>query len=166
MVCIPCVVLAVLSLKYAARSRYGGDVAVVLFVFCCIVRENLLLSSSVASVVSFGVFRDASEAPNRPSWLGHRGCGAVLVGVAMWGEALVIVSLSAVAATDISRIPVRDSRSSVSVASVLNSQVAVGLNFLLGPFPVVPSESSFHMESVSLKSGVGVSVASRFDMVV
>jgi hypothetical protein len=42
----------------------------------------------------------------------------------------------------------------------------VGLNFLLGPFPVVPSESSFHMESVRVNIGVGVSVASVFGMVV
>ena len=70
------------------------------------------------------------------------------------------------AACDIARIPVRESRSSVSVASVLNSQVDMGLNFSLGPFPVVPSESSFHMECVRVNIGVGVSVASVFGMVV
>ena len=130
-------------------------------VFCCIVRENILLSSSVASIDACGLFLDAFEAPNSPSWFGHSDCSAVLIGVTV-----VIVSLSASAAADISRIPVRESRSSVSVASVLNSQVDVGLNFLLGPFPGVPSESSFHMESVRVNIGVGVSVASVFGMVV
>lgn len=157
---------AVLSLKNAARSRCGRGVVVVVLVSCCIVRENFLLSSSVASIDSCGLFRDASEAPNSPLWFGHSDCSAVLIGVSVRGGALVIVSLSASAAADISRIPVRESRSSVSVASVLNSQVDVGLNFLLGPFPVAPSESSFHMESVSMNIGVGISVASVFGMVV
>ena len=83
-------------------------------VSCCIVRENILLSSSVASILAFGLFQDASEALNSLSWIGHIDWSAVLIGVTMCGGALVIMSLSASAAADISRIPVRESRSSVS----------------------------------------------------
>ena len=72
------------------------------------------------------------------------------------------MSLSASAAADMLRRPVRDNLSSVSVASVLNSQVAIGLKLQLGPFPFVPSGVSFHMESVSVKIGVGESIVSGF----
>ena len=61
------------------------------------------------------------------------------------------------AACDISRIPVRESLSSVSVASVLNCRVAIGSKLLDGPFPDDPLGSSFHMESVSVYIGVGIS---------
>ena len=61
------------------------------------------------------------------------------------------------AACDISRIPVLESLSSVSVASVLNCRVAVGSNISDGPFPVEPSGSFFHMESVSVYIGAEIS---------
>ena len=152
---------SVLFLKYVARLRCGGGIAVLVFV--CMVCVKVMLSLSVASAVGLGVVRDASEAPKSPSWFGHRGWGIlvlVCVGVRSW--AFNIVSLSASAAADMLRIPVRDNLSSVSVASVLNSQVAIGSKLLLGPFPVVPSGVSFHMESVSVKIGMGVSVVSGF----
>ena len=63
------------------------------------------------------------------------------------------------AASEISFMPVRESLSSVSVASVLNSNVAVGSELLLGPFPVVPSASSFHMDSVRVNIGLSISVS-------
>ena len=150
---------SVLFLKYEARLRCGGGVVVLVFV--CMVCAKAMLSLSVASAVGLGVVRDASEAPKRPSWFGHRGWGVVVpVCVGVRGWAFNIMSFSASAAADMLRIPVRDNLSSVSVASVLNSQVAIGSKLLLGPFPFVPSGVSFHMESVSVKIDVSVSVVS------
>ena len=68
----------------------------------------------------------------------------------------VIIFLRRSAAFDMSCIPDLDSLSSVSVASVLNSQVAIGLNLLAGPFPLDPSGLSFQMVSISVNMGVGV----------
>ena len=118
---------------------------------------NFSLSSSVASRVGLGPCRDASDAPNIPSWFGHNGCGVVPEGVKVWGRFRFIVSLRWFAACDIARIPVRESLSSTSVASVLNCWVAIGSKLFGGPFPAGPSELSFHMESTSVNIGVGVS---------
>ena len=73
-----------------------------------------------------------------------------------------MVSFRRSAASEISRMPVLESLSSVSVASVLNSSVAVGSKLLLGPFPVVPSVSLFHMESVRVNIGLSISVSVLF----
>ena len=54
------------------------------------------------------------------------------------------------AASEISLMPFLESLSSVSVASVLNSGVAVGSKLLLGPLPAVPSASTFHRTTVKM----------------
>ena len=129
-------------------------------VVSCMASENSLLSFSVARVVGCGLFRDASEAPNRPSCCGQRAGGCVVpVGVVVQ-ESLIIDALRVSAAFDMFRIPVSDSLSSVSAASVLNSKVADGLKLLFGPFPAIPSVPSFHMASVSVNIGVTVSDSS------
>ena len=136
-------------LSCAASSRYGGG-AVLVCVFSCIILEKFSLSTSVASEVGLGSCRDASDAPNIPSCCGHRGCGVVPVGVKGWDCSRFIELLRRSAAKDISRIPVLESLSSVSVASVLNSWVAIGSNPFCGPVPFVPLGPSFHMVSLSV----------------
>ena len=75
----------------------------------------------------------------------------------MWGCTRLIVLFRRSAACDIARIPVRERLSSTSVASVLNSGVAMGSKLFGGPFPGGPSRLFFHMVSISVNVGAGVS---------
>lgn len=150
--------MCVASFLNCAASSRCLCVVVLVLVLLCMVFEKFSVSSSVASDVWLGLFFDASDAPKSPSWCGHRGCGVVPVSAKVSICFRMIVSLRRSAASDISIIPVCDSLSSVSVARVLNSRVEVGLKLTLGPFPVEPSLPFFHMESVSVNIGVGISV--------
>jgi len=60
-------------------------------------------------------------------------------------------------ACDIARIHVRESLSRTSVDSVLNSRVAMESKLFGGPFPGGTSGLFFHMVSISVNIGAGVS---------
>ena len=118
----------------------------------CILHAKSSISLSVAICDESAWLRDASAAPKRPSYSGHRGRGAV-----PWGavELLWVRMLSLIlsATWDICFMPSSESLSRVSVASVLNSLVRAGSNWMLGPFPSDPAVFFRHISLESLKFG-------------